>query len=137
MRVSRLLHLAMTRAITSLIFLLALPVFAQDADGGTGFTLYQDYNCPDAPPWQQADGGWLASDARKERINCALNGAQGELDAWRGKTKDTKIDTSFTWKTEHWVISILSAILSSEITIIASRSSRGCKAVANPFVSCH
>ena len=40
------------------------------ADGG--FTLFTDYNCPDAPPMSQVDGGWLATDARKARIDCAL-----------------------------------------------------------------
>jgi hypothetical protein len=105
--------------------------------GGPLMTLFLDYGCPEAPPMVQVDGGWIASDARKARIDCGLAGANVEVHSWRDK-EAARASPSFQLLPSHGVIAILGALVTGEIAVIKSRASQGCRAVANPFANtCH
>lgn len=81
----------MKRAIATAL-LLSLPAGAQD---GGRLTLFTDYGCQEAPAPVAVDGGWLLTDARAGRVNCALAGAQAELDVYRDA--GTVPASSVTW----------------------------------------
>lgn len=85
----------------------------------------------------QTDGGWLATDARKARIDCGLIGAQAELNEWRPGKEGPAPAPGFTLQPSHGVFALISAIITGEISIIVNRSGKGCKAVANPFAPCN
>ena len=119
-------------------FLLLWACLARAEDGGLPFTLFDDYRCPPAPPMSKVDGGWLATETRKQRIDCGLAGANAELHEWRPKAEAAPAkDPGFQLQASHGVLSILSAILTAELAVITNRASRGCRAVANPFASCN
>jgi hypothetical protein len=81
------------------------------------------------------DGGWLASDARKARIDCGLAGANVEVHTWRDKEMSAP-SSSFRLLPSHGVLALLGALLTAEVAVIKSRASQGCRAVANPFAGC-
>lgn len=123
----------------ALCVLLALMASTARAEGDAGipFTLFDDYNCVSAPPMQQVDGGWLASDQRKARIDCALAGAQGELNDWRpGKAAVLPAPTGFVLLPSHGVLALLSSAVTAYLAVVTSRASKGCKAVLNPLGGC-
>lgn len=121
-----------------LLAVLTLCVTARAQDGG--FTLFADYNCPQAPPCEATDAGIsLCPNSRLRRIDCALNGAQGELDVWRPEVKPEVIppQQGFQLQASHGVISLVVALITTELAVIKSRADQNCKAVANPFAGCH
>lgn len=124
----------MTQRAIAAVLLLALPASAQD--GGT-FTLYDDYHCPEGPAMVQVDGGWLATDLRKARIDCALLGAQGELDSWRpGKLTDAPQPSTFQLLPSHGVLAALGSLATWYLKTILDRAQKNCRGVANPFEKC-
>jgi hypothetical protein len=127
---------------------LALVLVLGQADAGMpldapqaskGFTLFDDYKCPAAPPPLQVDGSWVLSQARMDRIDCGLAGAQAEIDAWRPSAAPKVAPSSgFSLQPSHGVIALVGALITTELAIIKDRSAAGCRGVANPFLNhCH
>jgi hypothetical protein len=127
------------RSLSAAVAVLLCSLSARAEDGGTPFTLFDDYHCVDAPPMQQVDGGWLATDARKARIDCALLGANGELHDWRPSSKppaQTPTVQPFQLLPSHGVLAVLSAAVTSYLAIVTSRAQRNCRGTFNPFGGC-
>jgi hypothetical protein len=118
-----------------LVALMASTAPAQDA----GFTLFDDYRCQNALPMAQVDGGWWASDARKQRIDCALAGAQGELNEWRPHKTDIAPTSpaAFQLQVSHGVIGLLTAVLTTYLAVVKTRADQHCRGAANPFGACN
>lgn len=133
----------------------AFPSFAGVVDGGTQvsdsgtsdapFTLFSDYSCPPAPPMAQislpdgGNGGWLATDARKARIDCALAGAQAELVAWRPTPAagGPKKDQGFQFQISHGVVGLITAAITTYLSVVKVRADQHCRGAANPFGPCN
>lgn len=105
-----------------LVLTLAYPAGAQDA--GFQITLGDDYQCVPAPPMVQTDGGWLATDARKLRIDCMLTGAQVELNDWRPRKDVKPIQAGFQWQNSHTVLTLTGALTALLTAYIQNRTAR-------------
>lgn len=135
----------------------AFPSFAVDGgtqvpDSGTSgvpitaptlISLFKDYGCNEAPPMVQValpDGGqgWLATDARKRRIDCALAGAQGELNAWRpSPTAIGPKNQGFQFSLSHGVVGLITATITTYLAVVKTRADQHCRGAANPFGPCN